>query len=156
MRMLSSQENHCLSRHYFFVMVVPAVLSLFSFTCTDRAVFDESDHAWSYPRAFACDIDVGAVSINDSAGLAKTISIPVGSPAYLIGLITNPRTGMQLEGQWSFDDGAAVLDTFVASCIKKHVFTDQGVYTAIFSISDGFGNSLHDSVNIWVTGPGSL
>ena len=136
-------------------MVVSAVLSLFSFTCTDRAVFDESEHVWSYPRAFASNNDVGAVSINDSDGLVKSMSIPVGSPAYLIGLITNPRPGMQLEGQWSFGDGAAASDTFVASCIKKHVFTDQGLYTAFFSISDGTGNSLYDSVNIRVKGPGS-
>ena len=124
-------------------------LALFS-ACSDKAFFDEGEHAWSYPRAFVSDKDIAEISIGDSSQLAKSIRMPAGQPVRFIGFITNPRPTMQLEGRWTFGDGVTAIDTFDTSFIIQHVFADTGFYTAFFTTLEGAGNSLYDSVTVTV------
>ena len=138
-------------------VVMCAGLSLLSFTCSDKAFFDESEHVWSYPRAFVYDIESEAVSIADSIKFLKSISTPAGVPVYFIGFVTNARQGKQLEGKWAFGDGADTMDIIDISFIVKHEFANTGLYTAFFTLSEGLGNSLYDdSVKITVTPSPSL
>jgi hypothetical protein len=133
------------------VMMMSGAFTLFSLTCTDVALFNDSEHVWCYPRAFASDKDMGdTISIKDSSGLVKSANIPAGLPVHLFGFITNPKPRIQLEGRWSFGDGAFAVDTFDTSFIIKHVFADTGLYTAFFTIFEGPGNRLYDSVTITV------
>ena len=132
-------------------VVMCAGLSLFSFTCSDKAFFDESEHVWSYPRAFVYDIENESVSIADSVKFLKNISTPAGVPVHFFGFVTNARQGKQLEGKWAFGDGADTMDIIDISFIVKHEFANTGLYTAFFTLSEGLGNSLYDSVKITVT-----
>jgi hypothetical protein len=137
-------------------VVTCAGLSLFSFTCSDKAFFDEGSHVWSYPRAFVYDIEMEAVSIADSVKFLKNISTPAGVPVHFFGFVTHARQGKQLEGKWAFGDGADTMDIIDISFIVKHEFANTGLYTAFFTLSEGSGNSLYDSVKITVTPPPSL
>jgi hypothetical protein len=132
------------------LMAIFAATAMVSLSCTDKALFNEGQHAWSFPRAFVSDKNAIGVSISDSFGLAKSVSIQAGQPVHFMGLITNPRPRIQLEGRWSFGDGAFAVDTLDTAFIINHVFADSGVYSATFSISENPTNRLSDSVTVTV------
>jgi hypothetical protein len=143
----------CIGTDACAVRVLLAALSLVSVFCSDQALFNENDHLWSYPAAFVAGTDKTVISIADTAGLLKNISTPVRVQVHLLGFITNPRPGKQLEGRWSFGDGLAAVTAVESSFFVKHAFTAPGVYTAVFTVSDGAGNSLSDSVSVTVSTP---
>ncbi len=125
--------------------------ALLCLTCTDKAFFNENEHVWSAPHAFVADIDLFDVSILDSSRLMKSLKISAGVPANLIGLITNPRPGINLEGLWSTGGTILALDTFDTSFLFKHAFKDTGHFSVVFTIRDRMGNTRSDSVAVTVT-----
>jgi len=120
--------------------------------CSNDTLFDPAGKKWNAPFAFVTDADYAMVALNDTGVLHLTDSITVAknSPVTCIGLVSNPRRQLRLQGKWTFGDGQTNSAVFDSSFIVKHTFADTGLYRAIFSIEDDIGDIAVDNATIRV------
>lgn len=120
--------------------------------CANDTLFDAGPNHWNAPFAFVSQSALSVATLADTATLklADTITVFKNAEVSCIGLISNPRQGLQLKGTWDFRDGHAASAAFDSSYIVKHSFADTGLYWAKFSISDAIGDEAADSVVIKV------
>jgi formylglycine-generating enzyme required for sulfatase activity len=128
--------------------------ALFFLRCSDKSLFDGNNHLWCFPRAFVYEgKSAQGISIGDSAALRKSIAIHKDSSIYLIGLVTNPKPGIALQGTWKIGDQTIATGIFDTALFSYRKFIDTGHFHAFFIIQDHIGNSLSDSVTITVDAP---
>jgi len=123
--------------------LVLSVLVFFILTCSKNSPLS-SVTGMEIPHAFIHD---SLAATNDTGAFFTTDTIHTGDPLVFIGIFdaANPR----IKGtQWNFADGMKGTQGVVA-----HTYAQGGIFHAVFSVYDKVGDTLSDTVVVYVNTP---
>ena len=88
---------------------------------------------------------VTVTNVAPSVAVPKDFTVPEGTGAAVVGVVTDPGSADTDTVEWTFGDGATA-----ATATAVHAYADQGAYTATLTATDDDGGSASASLTVTV------